>query len=56
MEQGPVLILTFTAQQIMCTVDSKGKIVGGGEVCDTRIIVVLSMFVNNLMCIGYSIM
>lgn len=31
MEQGPVLILTFTAQQIMCTVDSKGKIVEGGE-------------------------
>ena len=32
MEQGPVLILTFTAQQTMCAVDSKGKVVEGGEV------------------------
>lgn len=31
MEQGPVLILTFAAQQIMCAVDSKGKVVEGGE-------------------------
>lgn len=31
MEQGPVLILTFSAQQIMYAVDSKGNIVEGGE-------------------------
>ena len=34
MEQGPVLILTFAAQQIMCAVDARGKVIEGGEVCD----------------------
>jgi import inner membrane translocase subunit TIM44 len=29
MDQGPVLIITFTAQQIMCVTDSKGKVVEG---------------------------
>ena len=33
MEQGPVLILTFSAQQTMCATDAHGKIVEGGEVC-----------------------
>jgi hypothetical protein len=33
MEQGPVLILTFSAQQTMCAIDARGKVVEGGEVC-----------------------
>jgi hypothetical protein len=33
MEQGPVLILTFAAQQTMCAIDARGKIIEGGEVC-----------------------
>ena len=36
MEQGPVLILTFSAQQIMYAVDSKGSVVEGGEVCNDQ--------------------
>lgn len=32
MEQGPVLILTFSAQQTMCAVDARGKVIEGGEV------------------------
>ena len=32
MEQGPVLILTFQAQQTMVVTDSRGKIVEGGIV------------------------
>lgn len=31
MEQGPVLILTFSAQQTMCAVDARGKVIEGGE-------------------------
>ncbi|XP_028407109.1 mitochondrial import inner membrane translocase subunit TIM44-like [Dendronephthya gigantea] len=31
MEQGPVLILTFSAQQTMCATDARGKVVEGGE-------------------------
>lgn len=33
MEQGPVLIITFQTQQIMCVKDSKGKVVEGDPVC-----------------------
>jgi mitochondrial import inner membrane translocase subunit TIM44 len=29
MDQGPVLIITFTAQQIMCLKDSSGKVLEG---------------------------
>lgn len=29
MDQGPVLIITFTAQQIMCVRDTAGKVVEG---------------------------
>lgn len=29
MEQGPVLIISFTAQQIMCVRDAKDKVVEG---------------------------
>lgn len=29
MEQGPVLIITFTAQQIMCVKDASGAVVEG---------------------------
>ena len=32
LEQGPVLILTFSAQQLMIVRDAKGEIVEGGEV------------------------
>lgn len=32
MEQGPVLVLTFSAQQIMAVRDSKGKVVEGDPV------------------------
>ena len=31
MEQGPVLILTFSAQQTMCAIDARGKVIEGGE-------------------------
>jgi import inner membrane translocase subunit TIM44 len=33
MEQGPVLILSFTAQQIMSIRDSTGRVVEGDPVC-----------------------
>lgn len=33
MEQGPVLILSFTAQQIMVIRDSSGRVVEGDPVC-----------------------
>ena len=29
-----MLILTFAAQQIMCAVDARGKVIEGGEVCN----------------------
>lgn len=29
MEQGPILVVTFTAQQIMCVRDKSGKVVEG---------------------------
>ena len=29
MEQGPVLVITFNSQQIMCVKDSSGKVVEG---------------------------
>lgn len=32
MDQGPVLIVTFTAQQIIYVADSQGKIVEGDKV------------------------
>lgn len=32
MEQGPVLIVTFTAQQIIYVVDLNGKIIEGDKV------------------------
>ena len=32
LEQGPVLILTFAAQQLMMVRNGKGEIVEGGEV------------------------
>lgn len=35
MEQGPVLIVTFTAQQILYVTDSHGKIVEGDKVGTT---------------------
>ncbi|XP_046864317.1 LOW QUALITY PROTEIN: mitochondrial import inner membrane translocase subunit TIM44-like [Xenia sp. Carnegie-2017] len=31
MEQGPVLILTFSAQQTMCAIDARGNVIEGGE-------------------------
>ena len=31
MEQGPVLILTFNSQQVMCVKDRDGKVVEGSE-------------------------
>lgn len=34
MEQGPVLILTFSAQQTMCAIDARGNVIEGGEVGD----------------------
>lgn len=34
MEQGPVLIITFQTQQIMCVKDSKGKVIEGDPVCN----------------------
>ena len=36
LEQGPVLILTFSAQQLMIVRDAKGEIVEGGEVSPTK--------------------
>ena len=35
LEQGPVLILTFSAQQLMIVQNAKGEIVEGGEVSPT---------------------
>ena len=35
LEQGPVLILTFSAQQLMIVRNAKGEIVEGGEVSPT---------------------
>ena len=32
MEQGPVLIVTFTAQQIIYVADSQGKVIEGDKV------------------------
>lgn len=32
MEQGPVLVITFHAQQIMCVRDSKGAVAEGDPV------------------------
>ena len=32
LEQGPVLILTFSAQQLMIVRNAKGEVVEGGEV------------------------
>ena len=32
MDQGPVLVVSFTAQQIVCVKDSKGAIVEGDPV------------------------
>lgn len=32
MEQGPVLIITFQTQQIMCVRDAKGNVVEGDPV------------------------
>ena len=32
MEQGPVLVISFNAQQIMVAYDSKGKVVEGDPV------------------------
>ncbi len=29
MEQGPVLVITFTSQQILCVRDAKGQVVEG---------------------------
>ena len=34
MDQGPVLVITFQAQQIMAVKDSKGEIVEGSLVSD----------------------
>lgn len=34
MEQGPVLIITFQTQQIMCVRDAKGNVVEGDPVID----------------------
>ena len=31
MEQGPVLVLTFNAQQVMCVKDKAGKIMEGSD-------------------------
>ena len=31
MEQGPVLVLTFNSQQIMCVKDKEGKVVEGSD-------------------------
>ena len=33
MEQGPVIVLSFTAQQIVAIRDSSGKVVEGDPVC-----------------------
>ena len=32
MEQGPVLVLTFVAQQVMALKDAVGNVIEGGEV------------------------
>ena len=37
LEQGPVLILTFAAQQLMMVRNTKGEIVEGGEVSCTDV-------------------
>ena len=31
MEQGPVLVITFNSQQILCVKDKDGKVVEGSE-------------------------
>ena len=31
MEQGPVLVLTFNSQQVMCVKDRAGKVMEGSE-------------------------
>ena len=31
MEQGPVLVITFNSQQILCVKDRDGKVVEGSE-------------------------
>ena len=31
MEQGPVLVLTFNSQQVMCVKDREGKVIEGSD-------------------------
>lgn len=31
MEQGPVLVITFNSQQVMCVKDKQGKVQEGSE-------------------------
>lgn len=31
MEQGPVLVITFNSQQVMCVKDKQGKVMEGSE-------------------------
>ena len=31
MEQGPVLVITFNSQQILCVKDKSGKVIEGSE-------------------------
>ena len=38
LEQGPVLILTFSAQQLMMVRNAKGEIVEGGEVSPSKLL------------------
>ena len=45
MEQGPVLVITFNSQQILCVKDREGKVVEGSEdkVCLTMLLSCVSV-------------
>ena len=49
MDQGPVLIVTFNAQQIMAVMDSKGKVVEGDAVSIKFIVHVVNYYIMVLI-------
>ena len=49
MEQGPVLVITFNSQQILCVKDKSGKVIEGSEdkVSSSSLISVRGSYSNN---------
>ena len=49
MEQGPVLVITFNSQQVMCVKDKQGKVVEGSE---DKVSLTRYITTNELRCAG----